>query len=208
MIEPASWSDLPICECGMRHWPEENLLRHTLSSVRANDLGGGIWISGDADPARVTEHTKEIHAAGVRRILDVRDVSSSKSQWDPEIDIVIERVETRDHYQDFEHPRELIARLEKLAGQPLLIHCHMGVNRSASVAVLMLVVLGESPSLATETVLNSRTSALGIYAPIALKNWLGKDAGNESMNVIESLRGNDRRLIDLLRRRDRESLRL
>jgi hypothetical protein len=192
----------------MRHWPEENALRHTLSPIYTKSGDTGIWVSGDADPAREIEHTSEIYSAGVRNVLDVRDVSSSKSNWRPMVDMEIKRVETRDHHQDFESPRELVKHLETLAGRPLLIHCHMGVNRSASVAIIMLVILGETPGDATEAVLNSRASALGIYAPIALKNWLGDGAGFESMEAIESLRGNDRRLVDLLKRRDRETLRL
>jgi hypothetical protein len=200
------WEQLDVCECGLRHWPEESAMRHTLSKVTAEPGEYTLWVSGDADSANIESHTQELVLAGVDCVLDVRDKSTALSFWSPRDGLLVRKIETRDSYHDFENPLAILRALEEIKSDSLLIHCHMGVNRSASVASLFLATRGDTPGKAVERVLKSRESALCIYAPIAFNRWLGRSAGDEALDAIELFRGGDRRWVDLKRRRDSETL--
>jgi len=80
-----------------------------------------------------------------------------------------------------------------LPSAPLLVHCHMGVNRSASVAALVLALRGVTPYDAVASVLSARPSAMAIYAPRLFAAVFDRDAASAAWQALESLRGDDPR---------------
>lgn len=190
----------------MRHWPEENEMRHVLSLVSGADGSPCVWVSGDANKDRVEAHTEELCAAGIEHVLDMREHTDGMSSWAKRGNLRIFEHRVPDSYHAFEEPTQLLRALEAVGEKPALIHCHMGVNRSASAAVLLLVMRGVPVSEAVCSVLDKRESALCIYAPIALRSWIGESYGLEAIEAIHSRRSKDRRWTDLLKRRGENTL--
>jgi protein-tyrosine phosphatase len=199
------WSDLPLCVCGLRHWPEELAKRHELSLVSAGLPTTPIWVSGDA-PERSSESdlmSAEIVASGVKHIIDVRVNPLDGTNFNERI--LLENRVTRehagmvDHADAFSDDQVVMRWVNLLRGAPevpLLVHCHVGVHRSASAAIVLLCLRGFSPETATRAVLENRSSALGVYAPSTLKRVLGTAAERACRDTILSLRAHDRRLRD------------
>lgn len=200
------WEELDECGCGLRHWPEEDEMRHVLSLVSESSSAPSVWVSGDADKNRAEAHTEELHLAGVEHVLDMREQADGMSHWAKRENLKILEHRVPDSYHAFEEPTRLLRTLEVVGEKPALIHCHMGVNRSASAAVLLLVMRGMPAGEAVCAVLDGRESALCIYAPLALRNWIGERHGLEAIEAIHSRRSDDRRWRDLLKRRGENTL--
>lgn len=199
------WSDLPLCECSLRHWPEEINERHVVSLVSGALTGAQVWVSGDAPKGqhRALVFTEHIAALGVRHIIDVRAEAAHGSSLELGVldanHIVLQHLGVIDHndaFADIEHTRAWAQALLEAPDEPTLVHCHMGVNRSASAAVLLLMARGVRADVAARAVLDGRPTALAIYAPAALRS-LGLNADAELVReVILAERGGDRRLRD------------
>jgi hypothetical protein len=121
----AGWEQLDVCECSLRHWPEESAMRHTLSKVTAEPGEHTLWVSGDADSANIESHTQQLVLEGIDCVLDVRDKSTALSFWAPRDGLLLRKIETRDSYHDFENPLAILRALEEINSDSLLIHCHM-----------------------------------------------------------------------------------
>jgi protein-tyrosine phosphatase len=80
---------------------------------------------------------------------------------------------------------------------PVLVHCHMGVNRSASAAVVLLVARGVPVADAMHAVLTNRAAAMAVYAPATLRAWGTHGDADTARDVLFALRGEDRRLRDV-----------
>ena len=199
------WADLPLCRCSLRHWPEEIADRHVVSLVSAGLTTEPLWVSGDApeEPAAARAFTEHVAALGVRRILDVRAEAATGSRFDHAV-LAAHGIELRslgvvDHHDAFADTTATHAWTETLfalSPEPTLVHCHMGVNRSASAAVLLLVARGFAADVATRSVLDGRQMALAIYAPAALRSLARHTAAEQVRQVILEERGHDRRLRD------------
>jgi predicted protein tyrosine phosphatase len=200
------WADLPLCGCSLRHWPEELADRHVFSRVSGTLATPAIWVSGDApdDAEGARRFTEELVELGIRRIVDVRAEAHRGSRFDLE---VLERsgvahqhlgvVDHNDAFRDGTSVRTWVEALAAVPQEPLLVHCHMGVNRSASAAVLMLAARGFTPEQATREVLANRPSALAVYAPASFHVVSGEHAAEAARSTIRELRAGDRRLRDL-----------
>jgi protein-tyrosine phosphatase len=198
-----SWSDLPLCHCGLRHWPEELRDRHVVSHITAGLGTADLWLSGDApdDPTQARSHTEHVAAHGVRRIVDVRAAGPTLSRWDADVLLdhgidyqVFGLVDHHDAFTDEHEVRSWVGELLELPPEPTLIHCHVGVNRSASAVVALLVGWGVPVRDAVHAVLNRRPTAMAVYAPAMLHAFFGPEAGHEANEEILRLRADDRRL--------------
>ena len=199
------WSDLPLCSCSLRHWPEEIEARHTLSKVSAGLLTPSLWVSGDAPEHEegALMFTRTIIDSGIELVVDVRSESALGSSLSRDLlskeGVGVVDLGVVDHEDAFSEREAVTAwfnSLSALPEVPTLIHCHMGVNRSASAAVLVLVARGFTPHVATKTILEGRSTALAIYAPAVLTEIFGPAAAAECRGVIRALRSEDRRLRD------------
>lgn len=200
------WADLPLCACSLRHWPEEIADRHVFSRVSGTLETPAIWVSGDApdDIEGARRFTEDLVGLGIRRIVDVRAEAHRGSRFDFD---VLERsgvahqhlgvVDHNDAFRDGTSVRAWVEALAAVPQEPLLVHCHMGVNRSASAAVIMLAARGFTPEQATREVLENRASALAVYAPVSFHVVDGEHAAEVARSVIRELRAGDRRLRDL-----------
>lgn len=193
-------ADLDICECGLRHWPEELAAKTDFSLV----VGGenGIWLSGDApkhQPA-LNECNSTLSSLGVRTVVDVREAESRATVWGSGDERLV-LLPVSDSDEGFSSPEKWVEGLLAVPPGRTLVHCHMGVNRSATAVAVMMWGRGYSPRDAVSAVLEARASALAVYAPKVFSVCVGAEAGREALDAIQALRGSDRRLAetDLLR---------
>lgn len=200
------WADLPLCPCSLRHWPEEIADRHLVSEVSGTLDTPPLWVSGDApeDPAAARWFTEQVIGLGVRRIVDVRAEMHSGSSFDHDLlsahGVGVVRLGVVDHndaFADTAAARTWTQELWRVPTEPTLVHCHMGVNRSASAAVLMLMARGFTVEDATGTVLDNRRSALAVYAPASLRALGRHEEADSCRNLIVTKRSSDRRLRDV-----------
>lgn len=191
------------CFCGYSHWGIENRDRHVVSLVSAAFDVTPVWVSGDP-PDRVslvTEHTASVVATGVSAVLDLRGASSKLSSWDTDVfaasAVEYHRLPIEDASMAFsdssEGFRNWLTQVVALTPVPVLVHCHMGVNRSASVAALLLSLRGVPAFDAVSAVLTSRPSAMAIYAPSLFEAVYGPTAASEAARALEMLRDGDPR---------------
>lgn len=190
-------ADLELCECGLRHWPEENSARHQFSLIAGTRGVDDLWLSGDA-PADVRDRARleaVIRDLGVRAIVDVRDPSTSLTEWSvPGVEKF--NLPVADADDAFSDPASWVQALLDIPRVPTLVHCHMGVNRSATAAAVMLRGRGLSSRDAVRAVLEARPSALAVYAPQVFASWAGHSEGVDALEELRRFRGSDRRLAE------------
>lgn len=202
--EPAA-DFLTSCFCGLSHWGVESRDRHLLSEVSAGLSTTPIWVSGDApdDPSLVTAHTEAVAALGVLMVVDLRDPAPGLSEWDVKVfrsaGIEYRRLPIEDASSSFSAGSPEFSRwlseVSTLPEIPTLVHCHMGVNRSASLAVALLAMRGLPAGEAMSSVLGSRESAMAVYAPLLIRSLPGFSAADadEAAESLRALRREDHR---------------
>jgi protein-tyrosine phosphatase len=195
---------LEDCFCGFAHWTVESRDRHRFSEVSFGLDTVPLWVSGDPPDTRahVAEFTRQAVGLGVELVLDLRDHAPGLSEWDhaqfESSNVEYLRLPIEDASSAFSAASaefsSWLERLRSLPAVPMLVHCHMGVNRSASAAVALLVLRGFSPAEATTSVLVSRPSAMAIYAPHLLRHLTGPEDAASADRAIRLLRATDQRL--------------
>ena len=197
--------ELLDCFCGYSHWGIENRDRHVVSLVSGGFDVAPVWVSGDP-PDRislVSAHTASVVNTGVSVVMDLRGVSSKLSSWDAGIfaasSVDYRRLSIEDASSAFSDTsggfRVWLDQVVSLPPVPVLVHCHMGVNRSASVAALVLALRGASAFDAVSAVLTSRPSAMAVYAPSLFAAVYGSTAASEALQALEMFRGDDTRYV-------------
>jgi protein-tyrosine phosphatase len=136
----------------MYHPEEENLWRGRLTHV-----GEDVWVSGEL----LGGEKKQCDTLSIEAILDVTDHGKT---WEDDNRHVIWAPSHDDG--NARDPRWM--RLVGEAGEDpgrLLVHCHMGVNRAPSAAILVLMRRGMTETEAIESVMTHRRVADAIYVP-------------------------------------------
>lgn len=200
--------ELLDCFCGYSHWGIENRDRHVVSLVSGGFDVAPVWVSGDAPDSvsLVTAHTSSVVGTGVSVVMDLRGVSSKLSSWDVGVfaasSVDYRRLPIEDASSAFCDAsrgfRVWLDQVVSLSPVPVLVHCHMGVNRSASVAALVLGLRGVPAFDAVSAVLTSRPSAMAIYAPSLFAAVFGSAAASEAAHALEMFRGEDPRYVRAL----------
>ena len=181
-------------------------MRHVVSEVTRGHDTVPVWVSGDApeDPAHAQDMLNTIASSGIELLVDVRAEAGTGTHF-PVADLAkhglqvltLGVVDHNDAFRDPELVGAWVNALLQLPRVPTLIHCHMGVNRSASAAVALLHGRGLPAGTATALVLRNRAVAVAPYAPAALEALSGPDAGEQCRRTIAEMRVADRRMLDV-----------
>lgn len=125
------------------------------------------------DPAVAALQVEEIVDSGIEMVIDCRAEDNDDWIWD-EAGINYLHLPTDDH-AEHHIPVELFnravveARHHIDAGEKVLIHCHMGINRAPSVAYAVLLDLDMDPVKAFDLIREKRVCAAVYYAVDALE---------------------------------------
>lgn len=147
-----------------------------------------LWIGGDLEvrqPTLAAIQLNELDALGITDIVDVR------LEWDDEEWVTAAKPHIRYHWlgvddagqkmpdEWFDTVTEHVLVLLN-AGDKVLVHCHMGINRGPSMGFAVMLALGWDPIAALDRIRRQRAIAYVGYAEDALGWWLRKTSATET----------------------------
>jgi dual specificity phosphatase 3 len=150
-------------------------MTHTFKHANADFITDFLVVGGDLDPDNhlgVKQALELVDAAAVTHVLDVRLEMDDSELWAhlPEVAYRWDGMDDAgqtvpDDWWDgvTEWAVDAIT-----AGGRVLVHCHMGINRSPSVAFAILLTLGWDPVDALTAIRSARPIANAWYAEQAL----------------------------------------
>ncbi|MFM8267671.1 MAG: hypothetical protein ACKOA2_06595 [Ilumatobacteraceae bacterium] len=148
------------------------------NNANIDRLTDTVWTGGDlpADRERAIERILQWHDLGIRRIIDCRIEWNDRdlvAATAPEIEYFHFGVDDAGQQM----PGEWFDRVTGAANSPehidlpVLVHCHMGINRGPSGAFAVLLSRGIDPIEAISMIRDSRPIAAVSYAEDALAWW-------------------------------------
>lgn len=165
-------------------------MRHneTLHWANASQITDQLWVGGDleiTDDELASLQLDELDDAGITDIVDLR------LEWNDNDWVTVAKPHIRYHWLGVDDagqkmPDEWFDRgtehvLTQInSGGRALVHCHMGINRGASMGFAVLLALGWDPVDALDRVRAQRPIAYVGYAEDALDWWLRKNDASQT----------------------------
>lgn len=144
----------------------------------------GLWVGADLPESHQRKQVKarDLVQKGITHVLDVRQECDDYDFYAGIDEITYDHVPGHDEGDEEAHPpewwHECLAVADRAydADGTLLVHCHMGVNRAPSVAVVILMdQYGLSPVDAIEAVRQGRPVASCLYAPEGVRWFINHE---------------------------------
>jgi protein-tyrosine phosphatase len=161
-----------------------------MNMANITQLTDTLWTGGDLPPgvAVAAEHIRDWQRAGITTVIDARYEWTDENlvaDLAPEITYVhlgIDDAGQRIPSAWFD--RVLEAANATPAGEAVLVHCHMGINRGPSAAYALLLAAGHDPVEAIDRIRLRRPIAAVGYAEDALR-WCHDHTGADLLRRRE-----------------------
>lgn len=162
------------------------------SGANIDQLSELIWTGGDL-PESIDE---AIDALGTWDTFGIRHIFDARMEWTDEefVDALTPHIRYLNCGVDdagqrmpdwwFDTVADFVAEATT-AGEPVLLHCHMGINRGPSAAYAALLAAGWDPIEAIDRIRTARPIAAVGYAEDALGWWHRRNATPQIQCEIE-----------------------